>query len=1168
MFLLVFDGAMVGINVPVHVFSASTKTVKKPYADVQKRDDVPSQSIEKAVTVDKISRACGEAEPPLQSRVDGERRSIEPDKRSLTAPNTKSRRASSPAAVLIASGGDDAQQKLSPAAETAAGGSVVQQGVVVRGAVFQQRRNERPENSKDDDGPAVAKVSLKDAMVGASSSALTGFKIVNPEPKLEHQHVKADEARVHRKPSDQLSIEQVGELARLLSGLIRKHEKMARSKTVADNTTGKGQRHRKQERGVKNACIARGSELPQRQRAEETSEDRTEVTASDIKQESVAEKTTAPPAQVGSNMADHSEQQMSAARCTNETTITTTEGALNTTATPKPPELPFVKGPPKQSSFSRVKSQEKLTLTRQSSTPLTDIENSADDEKYGSDRIGGKIPQPIPVGVPQDHRGWVPIGAAYAAQAMPDRQAAHGLLLGDTSAARDVSLTFSDVRGSETTPPLTMQKPYQEYMAKQLQPPVHFAERPFADILASLESDMTSLRKDDDDDKDDVQSGKAVNKSPLDSVAQSSTQSGMNDDNNLDEAAINTSSKERSDSGTAAASSDVVEMSGSGKPNAAVSSKVSNDSSEASREVARALLTFCDSDEGSVQPSESTSLSFLSSNSSCNVLHRLTDLVDLPRLERSVATHETGDGVVLSMPPRVTSSSAVQTENSWQPSRSERGAQAHLLPPGRAGLPQLRKARRRDTAARVATDRPWTEDVKKVVMLGNKHYLRQHAARYPVAKSATTFDETQYLLLQIDDQAQPVDSAASRAFLEAPCSMSLSGELTRGSCESTLEALLRRSTVSSLKDIGRSDDNNFEPLKLSELILLQHPAVGLTAVDFAIAWPPLRAAPAHAEHIGGELQIPAESKEAAAGLKDEPAVEKRQHKAAAEPFSVAHEEVHRRRPSLTKSAAKLGVPENRPERERALAKKGAAATRAVEPTVHFAGPLFSQAAVVFSDRSVAIRLPGSVLPATTLPRVGAAIPRSRQLLLARTLEEPSFESIYNAILQPPPQALDPSAPGDVPCSRATSSSRAVSFDDSLTVVPLEPFASAEAADMESPAPSPLHWRQLRARRRSSLCRSLSGSRLHAAESADTARKMRSPRLPSCAASPVPRGSGASRRDMSPFYSFEDTGSELSFPPPDSTSNFRWSGSGPNSQRSNDDERRGQAQGQAAGQRPA
>lgn len=1334
-------GAMVGISVPVHVFSASTKLVKKPNVDVQKREDVPSQSAEKPGTADKNSQASGEAdsvrgEPPLRSKIDNERPSIEHDKNSskAEAPSAKRRRASSPA-VLTASSYDREQNlkkmtdvsPLLPAAQTEGTKiSTVQQSkfpveMISNGAVFQQKTKDLPvppatqvlpqatkqqlENFKSSDSSAPAKV-LKDAMVGASSSAVTDSKITDPEPKQEDKHTKVDEVKLHHKSSDQLKIEEVGELARLLSGLIKKHGKMACGKMVSDHAaSNKGRRLRKQGRGGKDVCLAdgaasEGSRLPQKQRTEETSDEPTEVKLGGIEQGPAAKKPSAPPAEVEGSLADLSEQQISTEHSTKQAT-TTMEDALNTTAATKPPELPptppSVKEPPKErqntdqqsfwpsrkqiahSSFSRVKSQE-ITLREERSMPLTAIENSADDEKYGSDRIGGKIPQPIPLSVPQDHRGWVPIGAAYAAQRTPERQTVGTQPpTGNTSEARDISLTFSDVGGvrsnlpkqpsvssvvSETTPSLTVQKPYQEYMVKQLQPPVHFAERPFADILASLESDMTSILKDDD--KDGVKNGKAVNKSLQDSAAQSSTQSGMNDES-LDEAGISTSSREQSDSRSVVVSSGGAETSGSGKSSApaptgriTVSSKgmtatTSVDSNEASREVPRALLTFCDSDEGSVQPSESMSLSFLSSNSSCNALHRLTDLVDLPRLERSVvaATHETGDGVVLGMPPRVTSPSAVQTENSWQPtlSRSERGAQAHLLPerppPGRAGLPLLRKTRRRDTTALVATDRPWTEDVKKVVMLGNKHYLRQHAARYPVAKSATTFDETQYLLLQIDDQAQqeqaqPVEGAASRTFLEAPCSMSLSRELTRESCESTLEALLRRSTGSSLKDIGtpRSEDN-FEPLKLSELILLQHPAVGLknfAAVDFAMAsgLPPLRAGAAApsaegaAEHIGGVQEIQPGIKEVSdlkTGQKaeadaDEPAFEKTRQKSAAglcpEPFlvtaaapngtGVKFSEVHRRpqRPSLTRSAAKVGGPEYPSERERAVSKKatGAAATRTAEPTVRFAGPPSSQA-VVFSDHSVAIRLPGgairSVLPAQacgiTMPEGGAAsraVPTNRQLLLARTLEEPSFESIYNAILQPPavPQAvaLDTSAPGDVPCSsaRATSSSRAVSFDDSLTVVPLEPppesfakYDTSETTDVDSPAPSPLAWRQLRARRRSSLCRSLSGSRLHATESTEScaARKMKrrsSPRrLPSvpttaAGASPVPRGSGASRRDMlsplmSPFYSFEDTGSELSFPA--DSNNFGWSASGPNSQRS-DEERRGQAQGQASGKRPA
>ncbi|KAL1427471.1 hypothetical protein MTO96_017186 [Rhipicephalus appendiculatus] len=450
-----------------------------------------------------------------------------------------------------------------------------------------------------------------------------------------------------------------------------------------------------------------------------------------------------------------------------------------------------------ESTIRKMKLQEATIPAEQSSLKSTTRESSsADDAKYGSDRIGGRTPEPILVGV-QDYRGWVDIGAAYAAQRPPKDGASLGLseMVGNTSGPRDISLTFSDVGGirsvrrkassassvpSDTTPSLSGQRPYQEYIAKQLQPPVHFAERPFAEVLASMESEMPSVFKDDHT-TGAQGTERDLDKSSPTSAPQSSSQSAMNDEN-LDKAVIESSSKGASGTG-----SGVISTSGDGaeSPNSVVSTTVtpdgkiaskaaktatSVDSNNSSKEMPRARLTMSDSDDGSFPPSGSMSLSFVSSNSSCNAAHRLTDLADLPTLEHSVAasSHETGDGsLVLRMPlPRLTSSSAVQTESSrpLASSLTECGTQAQLLPEtgpaGRSGWPQLRKTRRREVVPRAATDRPWTEDVKRVVMLGNKHYLRQHAGRRPMAKSATTLDETRCVLFKIDDRSHPGTTAS------------------------------------------------------------------------------------------------------------------------------------------------------------------------------------------------------------------------------------------------------------------------------------------------------------------------------------------------------------------------------------------------------------------------
>ncbi|KAH6927524.1 hypothetical protein HPB50_005541 [Hyalomma asiaticum] len=160
---------------------------------------------------------------------------------------------------------------------------------------------------------------------------------------------------------------------------------------------------------------------------------------------------------------------------------------------------------------------------------------------------------------------------------------------------------------------------------------------------------------------------------------------------------------------------------------------------------AGALLVFSDSDEGSIPPSGSMSLSFVSSNSISDPVYRVADLADLPRLQNNVAAanNETGDGsVVLRLPlPRLTSS-ATQTESSRQPASSltERGTQAQELPerPCRSGWPLLSKARRSAIRPLGTTDRPWTEDIRDVIMHGNKNYLHQHARQRHLAKSATT----------------------------------------------------------------------------------------------------------------------------------------------------------------------------------------------------------------------------------------------------------------------------------------------------------------------------------------------------------------------------------------------------------------------------------------------
>ncbi|XP_065283074.1 serine-rich adhesin for platelets-like [Dermacentor albipictus] len=1286
-------GLTFGTSVPVHGFTVSTKPAKKHITDIEHRDEGPEKAIEKAAATDDTSKFGGEhstenIQPPLQLADKRDHFSTMPDRSSLNAGahNAKRRRASSPT-VLKCSGIEGRTEPnktktvlLPPAAQAdKVEGNVTRQSrvpvtVAAAGTNFEKKGNELQMQCPEPNTASVlteldaakqlfnkrpALPVPKGTNACMSSPEIADCKTPSQNERLKDELVDAGAGKLQQKQSDHLNIAEVGELARLLSRLIRKHEYFEHTSSAEDSANSAPQRPLKSKRdrakhsrstygAMKKGC--RATEPTEGSSVGSSLQHFAEVIIGKVNQPSVTQKSCLPV-----------EPDVSMAKLSLEPTtqhkLLSMEAFVRKTAQPEAPELiEAVTG----KNLGNMKQNTPLEADRPS-------ESSSDDAKYGTDRIGGKTPKPIPVSMPQDYRGWVPIGAAYAAQRPPKSGASLGLteLVRNTSGVRDISMTLSDGGGvqsvlrkkpsvsstpSETTTSLSAQMPYQEYMAKQLQPTVHFAERPFAEVLASIESEITSMSKDDA--TTGVQGPeKGLDKSSPSSAPQSSTQSTMNDEK-LDEAAIESSSKGTSetDSSSAVASGDVAETSGRVASTAAppvgkipVSSKAvttttSIESDETSKEAPRALLTFCESDEGSVPPSESMSLSFVSSNSSCNAVHRLTDLADLPKLQHSAAaaTHETGDGgVVLGMPLlRLTSSSAAQMESSRQPAPSltECGAEAQLLTEraGRSCWPKLRKTRRRDVGRRVSTDRPWTEDVKKVVTLGNKHYLHQHAGRRPMAKSATTFDETQCVLFKIDDHVQP-DTTASPVDRDAPHSMSMSGELTRESCESTLELLLRRCAFSLGRDADTlaSDDNNFEqPLRLSDLILLQHPEVGLRniiVVDFSktadapslTALSSATATPAEggAERQGVVLEAQPEDKQAQdlitnhKSRANEPMSEETRLTAVAvgisrEPFLAATVAGSKgsdalrkpQRPSLTKSAAKATDHERRLEQGSEGAAAEAAAARATKPKVHFAPPLASQHVVFLPDCAAAIRLPGGVIRSvrpgpeaigTASPQGRGAIRadhRSRHLLLATALNEPCFESIYNAILQPPPRvtaALEPIAPGEVPSPARTT--RAVSFDDSLTtVVHFEPPPESLTYDVadataESEPEAPSQWRK--ARRRSSLCRSLLGSRrqsppaspgIEGAEVAcGTARKTirfdGSGQLAPALARPgaakdagaegaFPSGGGSGRRDTptpltSPFYSFEDTGSELTFLP--ESSNFDRSGSAAASQRSDD-----------------
>ncbi|XP_075543233.1 uncharacterized protein LOC142577641 [Dermacentor variabilis] len=676
-------GVTFGTSVPVHGFTVSTKPAKKQIADTEHRDEGPEKAIEKVAATDNTSqlgreRRTEKSQPPLQLADKKDHFSTMPHRSSLNAGrhNAKRRRASSPP-VLRSSGGEGRAEPnktktvlLPPAAQAdKAESNVTRQSrvpvtVVAAGTNFEKRENEEQMQWPEPNTASVlteldaAKQLLpvpKGTNACMRSPEIADSKTPSQKERLKDELVDAGAGKLQQKQSDHLNIEEVGELARLLSRLIRKHEYLERTSSAEDSANSAPQRPLKRKRD--RAKRSRGAYDAMKKGCRAT--EPTEVIIGKVNQQSVTQKSGLPV-----------QPDVSTAKLSLEPTtqykLLSIEEFVRKTAQPEAPELieavsgknigtmkqntPLEADRPSlnqttESTISKMKSQEEITPAQQSSLQTTVIESSADDAKYGTDRIGGRTPKPIPVSVPQDYRGWVPIGAAYAAQRPPKSGTSLGLteLIGNTSGARDISMTFSDGGGiqsvlrkkpsvsstpSETTPSLSAQKTYQEYMAKQLQPPVHFAERPFAEVLASMESEITSMFKDDA--TTGVQGPeKGLDKSPPSSAPQSSTQSTMNDEK-LDEAAIESSSKGASetDSSRAVSSGDVAETSGRVTSTAAppvgkipVSSKAvrtstSIESDEASKEAPRALLT-CDSDEGSVPPSESMSLSFVSSNSSC-----------------------------------------------------------------------------------------------------------------------------------------------------------------------------------------------------------------------------------------------------------------------------------------------------------------------------------------------------------------------------------------------------------------------------------------------------------------------------------------------------------------------------------------------------------------------
>ncbi|KAH6934291.1 hypothetical protein HPB50_022883 [Hyalomma asiaticum] len=1150
-------GMATAASVPVQEFSASTEAAKDQIPDIEYEEKAPSKAIEKSGAADEISQPRLEHGAPKSPRhlqlpdqedqciVGGEKRTAVV--RSYTP---KRRRASWPP-VLRSCGTEDrtVSDKASRLPETRDNDVTkpirVEVAVSRAAAAFDEKGNDlQMQEAKQDtavmgtnkSGRPPTLVFDKDTNTGATSARVGSAEIPRQNGTPEDQLVNDGAAgKVQRAHTCHTGIKEVGELVRLLSRLIRTHEQAECSTSSAEDSAAmpaqrplRCKRHKEEHSDPTHHRMKTGSTTGIHAEEEfgESAQHVSDTIVGAIREKSLA-GTPVSPVQTNVSVAKVSQEEITRNReplVAGEVVRKATEPlkselleAYGKKPNIRKPKTPAESDKPRgerrtEGTIGKLKLREETTPPEQSSLQTT---TSADDAKYGSDRIGGRLPEAVPLGMPQDYRGWVPIGAAYAAQRPTDGGASFGLaeIVGNTGGTRGTSLTSSDIGDIRSasldksplpsTPPDSTsshsgQTPYQEYMAKQLRPAVQFNERPFADVLASMESEPTSTWIHNEiNSAPDL--GSALEKSS--SARQSSGPSSINDEN-LDKATIKSSSNTTStDSGTAVVSAEVGVTSTSVADSTCVAQagkipvsfkkgkEASADCDDTSRETARALPVFSDSDEASIPLSGSMSLLFVSPTSSSNVTHRVSDLADLPRLQNNVvaANNETGDGsIVLLLPLPRLASSAVQTGSSHQPASSITGfgAQAQELPgrPCRSGLPLLQNTRRSEIGNLMAMDRPLTEDIKKVVVLGNKHYLRQQARRRPMVKSVTTIDETQCLLFKLADQSQP-DATSSSVAPEVIWSTSMSSESTREGCESTQELLPRRNTVSPGRDVGTlaSDSSLEQPLKLSDLILLQHPEVGLTsfvAVDFT------GAADAHGGEERGGILLEAKTER-------EPGLRLNTHRKVSAVGTISE------LTCISNSSPKAANSQRRLELEGSGWKKATAETavaRVTEPDVDAAAPQPSQHVASLPNCAVAIRLPGGKIRTVhpgqqafscASPQGTAAIrpeQRSPQVLTATVLDQATFESVYNAILQPPPDvtaAEEPSAPRDANPVRAMLSAQ-VSFDDPLTtVMPIELASgssikpdSAEAMGISgSGAPSPLR----KSRPRGSRSRSLSGS---------------------------------------------------------------------------------------------
>ncbi|XP_075543705.1 uncharacterized protein LOC142578189 [Dermacentor variabilis] len=269
---------------------------------------------------------------------------------------------------------------------------------------------------------------------------------------------------------------------------------------------------------------------------------------------------------------------------------------------------------------------------------------------------------------------------------------------------------------------------------------------------------------------------------------------------------------------------------------------------------------FCRSDEGTLLPSASTTLSFLSSDSNVSVGHRATDLTCLHTFaELAAPFQETGDGKsqtgVANLPvtpkpespapqelhhrqiePQLHPSQQYQAGEQPQkqrhqgkptpiPSQSPSGEDRSLRSSRRCRT--LQQARRQDSvehrSARLpkrpntgerqrlgrfaAKERRWGDDILRVIMMGNRHYLREWSQSSSRPRSASItggaalLDETQYISQQIELAHASINNAdhtcPSPVLREAAVSSPIAATLEAAAAAPTRSREQRTSSPSS-----------------------------------------------------------------------------------------------------------------------------------------------------------------------------------------------------------------------------------------------------------------------------------------------------------------------------------------------------------------------------------